>query len=132
MGPLQVLKGVGIATTSALLQTFGILSWPKKGERKPRSQNFKPGPVWIKSSGQVESGSGALPGFKWRRTTANSLGEKFPKVFTASEAVEFQSSDNSCTMDQEISRFTPSYFPFFTSWLAIAFAETGHWTRALS
>ena len=57
-------KRLGIATTSALLQTFGILSWRKQEEGKPRSQDFKPGPAWITSSGQIEPGPGALPGFK--------------------------------------------------------------------
>ena len=58
-------EGLRIATTSALLQTFEILSWRKQEERKSRSQDFKPGPAWIKSSEQIESGPGALPGFKW-------------------------------------------------------------------
>ena len=53
-----------MATTSALLQTFGILSWRKQEERKPRSHDFKPGPAWIKSSWQIESGPEALPGSK--------------------------------------------------------------------
>ena len=51
-------------TTNALLQTFGFLSWCKQEERKPRSQDFKLGPAWIKSSGQIDSGPGALPGIK--------------------------------------------------------------------
>ena len=38
-------EGLGIADTSALLQNFGILSWCKQEERKPRSQNFKPEPA---------------------------------------------------------------------------------------
>ena len=38
-------KGLGITTTNALLQTFGILSWRKQEEKKRRSQNFKPGPA---------------------------------------------------------------------------------------
>ena len=79
-------EGLGIATTSAL-QTSRILSWRKQEERKSRSQDFKPGPAWIKSSGQIESGLGALPGFKWWKAAANSLGEKSPEIFTASGAV---------------------------------------------
>ena len=55
---------------------------------------------------------------------ANSLGEKSPQILIASGAVALQRSDS--ITDREISRFAPSYFPFFTSWLAIAFAETGH------
>ena len=95
-------------------------------ERKQCSQNFKPGPAWIKSSGQVESGPGSLPGFKWWKATANSLGEKSSEILTASGAVDLQKSDNSCITDREISGFAPLYFLFFTSWLAIKFAETGH------
>ena len=64
LGLLQVLRAHGIATTSALLQTFGILSWRKQEERKPCSQNFKPGLAWTKGSGQIELGPGALPGVK--------------------------------------------------------------------
>ena len=57
-------EGLGIATPSAFLLTFGILSWRKQEERKPRSQNFKPRPAWIKTSEQIESGPGALLGFE--------------------------------------------------------------------
>ena len=92
-------EGLGIATTSALLETFGILSWQKQEERKPRNQNFKPGPAWIKSSGQIEPGPGALPGFKRWRTAQNSRGEKSLKIFTASGEVALQRSDNSCITD---------------------------------
>ena len=56
------LFGFGIATTSALLQTLGILSWRKQEERKPRNQDFKAVPAWIISSGQIESGPEAFPG----------------------------------------------------------------------
>ena len=88
--------GLGIATTSALLQTFEILSWRKQEEKKPRNQNFKAGPAWIKSSKQIELGAGALRGFKWWRAAANSFGEKFPETFTAFGAVALQKSDNFC------------------------------------
>ena len=33
-------------------------------ERKSRNQDFKTAPAWSISSGQMESGPGALPGFK--------------------------------------------------------------------
>ena len=49
-------ESLGIATTSAHLQTFGILSWCQLEERKPRSQDFKSGPAWITSSGLIELG----------------------------------------------------------------------------
>ena len=72
-GSFTGFEGLSIATTSALLQTFGILSWGKQKEWKSRSQNFKLGPVRIKSSGQIESGPGALPSFKWWKAES-----KFP------------------------------------------------------
>ena len=56
--------GFGIMTTSALLQILGILSQRKQEERKSRNQDFKAAPAWSMSSGQMESGPGALPGFK--------------------------------------------------------------------
>ena len=56
--------GFGIATTSALLQILGILSRRKQEEMKSRNQDFKAAPAWTISSGQMESGPGALPGFK--------------------------------------------------------------------
>ena len=56
--------GFGIMTTSTLFQILGILSRPKQEERKSRNQDFKAVPAWSISSGQIESGLGALPGFK--------------------------------------------------------------------
>ena len=64
LGSSTGYESLGITITSALLQTFEILSWCKQEKRKPRSQDFKPRPAWIKSSGQIKSGSRALPGFK--------------------------------------------------------------------
>ena len=57
-------KDLGIATATSFLQSFEILSWRKQEERKPRSQGFNLGPAWIKSSGKIDSGPGALPGFQ--------------------------------------------------------------------
>ena len=54
--------GLGIATTSTLLQILGILSQRKQKERKLRNQDFKAAPAWSVSSDQMESGPGALPG----------------------------------------------------------------------
>ena len=75
--------GFGIATTSALLQILGILSWRKQEERKSRNQDFKAAPAWSISSEQMESGSPALPGFKCWRAAANSFCEKLSEIFTA-------------------------------------------------
>ena len=65
-------EGFGTAATSALLQILGILRWCRQEDRKPRSQDFKPAPALIISCGQMESGPGALPGFKCWRAAANS------------------------------------------------------------
>ena len=57
-------ESLGIVTTSTLFQTLEILSRSKQEEEKLCSQNFKLGPAWITSSGQIESEPRALPGFK--------------------------------------------------------------------
>ena len=56
--------GFGIVTTSTLLQILGILSQRKQEEIKSRNQDFKAAQAWSISLGQMESGPGALPGFK--------------------------------------------------------------------
>ena len=108
-------EGFRTATTSALLQILGILRWCRQEDRKPRSQDFKPAPAWIISSGQMESGPGALPGFKCRRAAANSRWEKFPETFAGCNGSALQRSDTSCKTSRDERRFTPSYFPFLTS-----------------
>ena len=87
--------GLGIMTTSALLQILGVLSQCKQEERKSHNQDFKAAPAWSISSGQMESGPGALPGFKCWRAAANSLCEKFSEIFTVSGVVALQRSDTS-------------------------------------
>ena len=87
--------GFGIATTSALLQILGILSRHKQEERKSRNQEFKAATAWSISHEQMESGPGALPGFKCWRAVANSLREKLSEIFTESGVVALQMSDTS-------------------------------------
>ena len=87
--------GLAIATTSALLQILEILSRRKQEERKLRNQDFKVAPAWSISSEQMESGPGALPGFKGWRAAVNSLCEKLSEIFTASGVVALQRSDTS-------------------------------------
>ena len=79
--------GLGIATTSTLLQILGILSWRKQEERKSHNQDFKAALAWSISSEQMESGPGPLPGFKCWRTAASSLCEKLSEIFTVSGVV---------------------------------------------
>ena len=87
--------GFGIMTTSTLHQILEILSWCKEEERKSRNQDFKAAPAWSKSSGQMELGPRALPGFKCWRAAVNSLCEKASEIFTGSGGVAFQMSDTS-------------------------------------
>ena len=87
--------GLGIATTSALLQILGILSRRKQEEMKSRNQDFKAAPAWSISSEQMESGPGALHSFKCWKVAANSLCEKLSKIFTASGVVALQWTDTS-------------------------------------
>ena len=87
--------GLGIATTSALLQILRILIWHKQEERKSCNQDFKAALAWSISSEPMESGPGALPGFKSYRAAANSLCEKLSEIFTASGVVALQRSDTS-------------------------------------
>ena len=107
--------GFGIATTSALLQILGILSRCKQEVRKSDNQDFKAAPAWSISSGQMESGPGALPSFKCWRAAANSLCEKSSEIFTASGVVVLQRSDTSSETSRDDLRSTASYFPFLTS-----------------
>ena len=51
---------------------------------KSRNQDFKAAPAWSISLGQMESGPGALPGFKCWKAAANSLCNKLSEIFTAS------------------------------------------------
>ena len=92
-----------------------------------RNQDFKAAPAWSISSEKMESGPGALPGFKCWRAAANSLCEKVSEIFTASGVVALQRSDTSWETSRDDLRSTASYFPFLTSWDAIASDETGQW-----
>ena len=60
---------------------------------KSRNQDFKAAPAWIISSGQMESGPGALPDFKCWRAAANCLCEKLSEIFTGFGVVALQRSD---------------------------------------
>ena len=84
-----------ITTASALLQILEILSWRKQEERKSHNQDFKAALAWIISFGQMESGIGALLGFKCWRVAVNSFSKKFSEVFTRSGIVALQRPDAS-------------------------------------
>ena len=80
-----------------------------------RNQEFKAAPAWNISSEQMESGPGALPGFKCWRAAVNSLGEKLSEIFTGSGVVTLKKSDTSRETSQEDLWSTASYFPFLSS-----------------
>ena len=69
-------SGFGIATISALLQIFGILSWQMQVLRKSQNQDLRADPAWSINSGKMESNPGDFPGFSCLRTAASSSGLK--------------------------------------------------------
>jgi len=67
-------SGLGIATTSALLQIFRILSWRMQELRKSQNQDLRADPAWNINSGKMEFNPGDFPGFRRLRAAANSSG----------------------------------------------------------
>jgi len=76
----QWLLWLRIATTSALLQIFGILSWRMQELRKSQNQDLRTDPTWGINSGKIESNPGDFPGFKRLRAAANSSGLKCSEI----------------------------------------------------
>ena len=64
--------GLGIATTSALLQIFGILSWRMQELRKSQNQDLRADPARSINSRKMETNPGDFPGFRCLRAAANS------------------------------------------------------------
>jgi len=75
-GYLSGFFGLGIATTSALLQIFGILSWHMEEVRKSQNQDLRADPAVSINSGKMESNPGDVPGVRRLRAAANSSGLK--------------------------------------------------------
>ena len=94
-------------------------------ERKLFSQNFRAAPAWIISSGHMESGSRAWPGFGIRRDLANSFGEKSPEIHLSAGVGILQSSDIFLSTSLVNSRSFVLYVPFLTSCEAIELAKMG-------
>jgi len=69
---LWVPQMLGIATTSALLQIFGILSWRMQELGKLQNQDLRADLAWSINSGKMESNPGDFPGFRHLRAAANS------------------------------------------------------------
>jgi len=104
-----------IATISAFLQNFGILSWGMQEVRKSQNQDLRADPVWSINTGKMESSSGDFPGFRRLRAAASSSGLKGLEILWLSGVGIFHRSDSPvlCAL-------------FFTSCEAMEFAETGH------
>jgi len=66
--------GLRIATTSALLQIFGILKWRTQEVRKSQNRDLRADPAWSINSGKFESNPRDFPGFRRLRAAANSSG----------------------------------------------------------
>jgi len=73
-------SGLGIATTSALLQTFGILSWHTQELSKSQNQDLRAVLAWSANSGKMESNPGDFSGFRRLRAAANSSGLKGSEI----------------------------------------------------
>jgi len=54
----QWILWLRVATTSALLQIFGILSWRMQELRKSQNQDLRPDLAWSINSGKMESNPG--------------------------------------------------------------------------
>ena len=72
----------------------------------------------------MESGTGALPGFKCWRAAVNSLCEKMSEIFTGSGVGSLQKSDTALSVLTD-NRSTASFLSFLISGDAIASAEMG-------
>ena len=76
--------------------------------------------LWEEKSGPV-----VLPGFKCERAEVNSV--RNSQRYHRSGVMALQRSDTSWETSQDDLQSIASYLPFFTSWDAIASAETGQW-----
>ena len=76
----QWLLWLGIATTGAPLQIFGILSWRMQELRKSQNQSLRADASWSINSGKMESNPGEFPGFKRLRAASNSSGLKGSEI----------------------------------------------------
>ena len=89
------LSGLGIATISALLQIFGILSWRMQELRKSQNQDFRADSAWSINSGKMESNPGDFPGFMRLRAAASSSSLKGSEILWPSGVGIFHRSDSS-------------------------------------
>ena len=65
-------SGLGIATISALLQIFGILSWRMQEVRNSQNQDLRADLAWSINSRKMESNPGHFSGFRRLRAASSS------------------------------------------------------------
>jgi len=118
-------SGLGIATNSALLQIFGILSWPMQELRKSQNQDLRVDPAWSMNSGKMESNPGDFPGFRRLKAAATFSGLEGSDILWPSGVGIFHWSNSSLLTSLVDSRSLVLCAPFFKSWEAMEFAETG-------
>jgi len=73
-------SGLGTATTCALLQIFGILSWRMEEVRKSQNHDLRADPAWSMNSGKMESNPGDFSGFRRLRAAASYSGLKGSEI----------------------------------------------------
>ena len=117
---------LGIATTSALLQIFGILSWRMEEVRKSQNQDFRADPAWSINSGKMESNPGDVPGVRRLKAATNSSGLKGSEIMWPSGVEIFHRSDSSLLTSLVCSRPPVLYAPFFKSCEAMEISEMHH------
>jgi len=122
---LNGLFGLWIATTSALLQILGILTWRMQQVKKKHFQNFRADLAWSLNSRKIESNSGDFFAFTWLRALATSSGVKGPDMRCPSGVGTFHRSGTSLLMSLVDSLSFVLCAPFFTIGEAIEFAENG-------
>jgi len=119
-------SGSWIATISAFLQIFGILSWHMHELRKSQNQDLRADPAWSINSGKMESNPGDFPGFRRLRSATSSSGLKGSEILWPSGVGIFHRSDICLLTSLVGSRPPVLCAPFFTSCEAMEFAVTGH------
>jgi len=108
-------SGLGIATTSALLQIFEILRWRMQELRKSQNQDLRADSAWSMNPGKMESNPGDFPGFRRLRAAARSSGLKGSEILWPSGVGIFHRSASSLLTSLVDLRFPVLCALFFTS-----------------
>ena len=128
-GSSNGFSGLRIATISALLQIFGILSWLMQELRKSQNQDLRADLAWSMNSGKMESNPRDFLGFRRLRAVGSSSGLKSSEILWRLGVGIFHRSDSSLLTSLVDSRSPVLCAQFFTSCEAMEFAETGLWRK---